>query len=383
MASEQNHQNLTDNSYRLSVLGFFTRGYTIQTDKITDAKGHGAVDYKITNGLASVKMKMPDGQIEYWQQTDFKVDAGSGFRAHAFQRCNKDGSPYLDDKKQPSYMLCFPGNTGDIQDRKTIEKVLTGQDLEYIYRQVDSFTNDFATRVRERAEKAGHGIPSVVMTCHSIGNNALAANLRLKEKGVHVPQVILYEPVGAGQALQQLTVREGLKRFGPNLTPEKRNAAASALTENVISIRSSGGTIFHEKGGNDEYDNVMIGKTYLYQSNSGPEGTMADHMFEPLAQSLWRHGRDALVRTDWNDRPAGTIASGGPPLSEMEKIWAALKLALFDILLSKTTLFNSAAAHERHENPSDKRPDFANLSFTRHDTLGPSAPSHAKPVTVY
>ena len=291
---------LADEVFRSSVLGYFTPGQEHKSSKIVDKHGNQAVIYQENDdGLFQVKMRMPDGSEEYWQQTNVMLDSDTGFKAAAFERRNEDGSIYYGSGRISVTRIEFPGNTFTSQDLDTASNMLAGNDMEKNMMLADNFTDDVVKGMQERAEINNHDIGAITVGTHSLGALAMGAGYKLRhDYGLEDTQTILLEPWGAGQAFQQVVARQAGNNFGTSPTDEQIAETAEAMEKNLVSIRSSENNMFSAmEVGKGVNGNQMVGQTYTFEAVDGAN----NHLLSTIANSLHKNGEGALVRTEDKD----------------------------------------------------------------------------------
>ena len=360
-------RDVLDNYYRFSVLGHFNP-VTAEDGKvfdIVDQKGTGVVAYGQQDGLYAVKMRMPpDGREEYWQQTDAVYDAASGFKAMMFVRCEEDGSIYLDDNRQPSYMAALPGNTNTEIDLAKSRGIVYGEDMDEYVAATAKFVQKCGEGMMARSVAGNHGLGTVVCAHHSLGANSINAGVAFQgEQADHV-ETIMYEPVGAVKALREYAQNQAkITHNTEDPTLEQSLVFAEPVNDLVrLSVRSKDHNVMQNPGSFRHDANDMIGPqaAYLTREVRGPLDDLEDHGLASLGNSIWRHDQ-AAIKTVAEATPVESFLKEGERLTEDEMAFARNNADIFQMLGMRNG-FNEAAAHELHAQEF-KPYDFSKLDL--------------------
>ena len=353
---------LMEDAFRTSLFVYMNPNVDA-AEKLNDLKDNLLIDKY--NGRHIVKMTMPDGDVEYWREVNSEHDYETGFKAMAFEQCEADGSTYLNPATGgPETMVIFPGSTFSSQDLKRSNMIARGDSMVDYFEQVDEFSERVIKNMQIRADQGGYNTGNVTIGTHSLGATCVNAPLRFRECGMNNVDTVMIEPVGAAQSLQQASKYEAMKRYSTiNPTMEQMESVADDMERDVVSLRSDDDNMFHGKGGDQLYDNNMIGDTYRFYTADGFGDDMTDHLARNVADALLFKGADGIFRTPEEDISVQDVLDGGRDLSFGEKVWAQTKSGVFDDVGNLTSPFNAKAAWRLDENPASTtpRPNFEGI----------------------
>jgi hypothetical protein len=377
MAVEKTPAELANQDYRTDVLSLFNpaKGQAEATKAIHKADGTRAVRYnedKKPEDPFRIAMILPDGTKEYWAQVNSSYDPVSGFKAMAFEQRDVDGKAILTNG-QPHVMVVFPGNTTTKEDLDNSVAVVSGDSSHY-FQVREEFMGRVARGMQDRKKEFNfQGVGTVTIGAHSLGANAaVGAAQNLEDLGIKGAETYYYEPVGAGQALQQyaaLLAAKHNKTTEP--TREQIQAAADKIAANSFSTRSKNDNFSHGQGGDQIHDNGMIGETWELDTGTHP---VESH--EALNGSNMLLAGARPVRTKDKDLSAQAILQGGTALTpDQQKAAQEQAKAFAEIAptLQPNKTFNTVAAAPHDEPANAPHANFWDLdSRTGPDPIDPS-----------
>lgn len=146
-------------------------------------------------------VRLPSGEEKSFQTLSSEVKK-NGFKAIAYREVDENRQPVMDADGKSELRLSFQGLVKGAGDYLTAAKVQVGMDASHV-EDVEPFTKD-------AIDQAGgkDNISTMIFGSHSYGTiNAVEAYRVAKEEGVEKVDVVLFEPFGARNAVENTASR--------------------------------------------------------------------------------------------------------------------------------------------------------------------------------